>query len=76
METRQSASQVNPPNIGLSADSVLDKSESSITSVTPQKQNLLFEAEIFKEQNQYRLCWAENSTSLRKNDGSRPIKIL
>ena len=37
METRQSASQVNPSNIGLSADSVLDKPESSITS--PPKNN-------------------------------------
>ena len=36
MENRQSASQVNPSNIGLSADSVLDKPESSITS-PPQK---------------------------------------
>ena len=36
METRQSASQVNPSNISLSADSVLEKPESSITS-TPQK---------------------------------------
>ena len=39
METRQSASQVNPSNIGLSADSVLDKPESSITSPPPQKKN-------------------------------------
>ena len=37
MEIRQSASQVNPSNIGLSADCVLDKPESSITS--PPKNN-------------------------------------
>ena len=51
MENRQSASQVSPSNIGLSADSVLDKPESSITS-PPQNKYLLFEAKRFKEQNQ------------------------
>ena len=75
MENRQSASQVSPSNIGLSADSVLDKPESSITS-PPQNKYLLFEVKRFKEQNQYRFCWAKNSTIyLCKNEGSRPIKI-
>ena len=55
----------------------LIESESSITYITPKKQNLLFEAERFKEQNQlYRFFWAKNSTSLRKNEGFRPIKII
>ena len=70
MENRQSASQVNPSNIGLSADSVLDKPESSITSPPPPKKYLLFEAKRFKEQNQYRFCWSKNSTIyLCKNEG-------
>ena len=55
----------------------LIESESYITYITPKKQNLLFEAERFKEQNQlYRFFWAKNSTSLRKNEGFRPIKII
>nr|XP_058947380.1 uncharacterized protein LOC131775302 [Pocillopora verrucosa] len=75
METRQSASQVNPSNIGLSADSVLDRVR-IFDHLTPKKQHLLFEAKRFKEQNQYRFCWAKNSTIyLRKSEGSRPIKI-
>ena len=75
METRQSASQVNPSNIGLSADSVLDRVR-IFDHLTPKKQHLLFEAKRFKEQNQYRFCWAKNSTIyLCKNEGSRPIKI-
>ena len=74
METRQSASQVNPSNIGLSADSVLDRVR-IFDHLTPKKQHLLFEAKRFKEQNQYRFCWAKNSTIyLRKSEGSRPIK--
>ena len=36
------------------------ESKSSITS--PPIQNPLFEAKRFKEQNQYRFCWAKNST--------------
>ena len=61
METRQSASQVNPSNIGLSADSVLDRVR-IFNHLTPQKQ--------------HRFCWAKNSTIyLRKSEGSRPIKI-
>ena len=72
METRQSASQVNPSNIGLPADSVLDRVTIS-DHLTPKKQHLLVEAKRFKEQNQYRLCWAKNSTIyLRKCEGSRP----
>ena len=75
METRQSASQLNPPNIGLSADSVLDRVR-IFDHLTPKKQDLLFEAKRFKEQTQYRSCWAKSSTIyLRKNEGSRPIKI-
>ena len=75
MENRQSASQVNPSNIGLSADSVLDRVR-IFDHLTPKKQHLLFEAKRFKEQNQYRFCWAKNSTIyLCKNEGSRPIKI-
>ncbi|CAH3173235.1 unnamed protein product [Porites evermanni] len=79
METRQSASQVNPSNIGLSADSVLDRDrifDPSPPPPPPKKKHLLFDAKRFKEQNQYRLCWAKNSTIyLRKNECSRPIKI-
>ena len=37
METRQSASQVNQSNIGLSADSVLDRVKISITSPPKNK---------------------------------------
>ena len=75
MENRQSASQVNPSNIGLSADSDLDRVR-IFDHLTPKKQHLLFEAKRFKEQNQYRFCWAKNSTIyLCKNEGSRPIKI-
>ena len=51
METRQSAPQVNPSNIGLSADSVLDRVR-IFDHLTPKKQHLLFEAKRFKEQNQ------------------------
>ena len=51
METRQSAPQVNPSNIGLSADSVLDRVR-IFDHLIPKKQHLLFEAERFKEQNQ------------------------
>ena len=55
----------------------LIESESSITYVTPKKQNLLFEEETCKEQNElYRFFWAKNSTSFRENEGSRPIKII
>ena len=43
LETRQSASQVNPSNIGLSADSVLDRVR-IFDHLTPKKQHLLFEA--------------------------------
>ena len=43
METRQSASQVNPSNIGLSTDSVLDRVR-IFDHLTPKKQHLLFEA--------------------------------
>ena len=75
METRQSASQVKASNISLSADSVLDRVR-IFDHLTPQKQHLLFDAKRFKEQNQYSLCWAKNSTIyLRKNECSRPIKI-
>ena len=75
METRQSASQVNPSNIGLSADSVLDRVR-IFDHLTPKKQHLLFEAKRFKEQNQYRFYWAKNSTIyLSKSEGSRPVKI-
>ena len=75
METRQSASQVNSSNIGLPADSVLDRVTIS-DHLTPKKQHLLFEAKRFKEQNHYRFCWAKNSPIyLRKSEGSRPIKI-
>ena len=51
METRQSAPQVNPSNIGLSADSVLDRVR-IFDHLTPKKQHLLFEAKRSKEQNQ------------------------
>ena len=75
METRQSASQVNLSHVGLSADSVLDRVR-IFDHLTLKKQHLLFEAKRFKEQNQYRFYWAKNSTIyLRKNEGSRPIKI-
>ena len=46
METRQSASQVNPSNLGLSADSVLDRVR-IFDHLTPKKQHLLFEAKRF-----------------------------
>ena len=65
MDSRHSASQVNPSNIGLSADSVLDRVR-IFDHLTPKKQHLLFEVKWFKEQNQYRFC---------KSEGSRPIKI-
>ena len=72
METRQSASQVNPSNIGLSADSVLDR-----VRISPPKNNTCcLKRKRFKEQNQYRFCWTKNSSIyLRKSEGSRPIKI-
>ena len=79
METRQSASQVNPSNIGLSADSVLDRVRISPQKnrISPPKNNTCcLKRKRFKEQNQYRFCWAKNSTIyLRKSEGSRPIKI-
>ena len=75
METPQSAFQFNPSNIGLSADSVHDRVR-IFDHLTPPKQHLLFEAKRFNEQNQYRFCWAKNSTIyLHKSEGSRPIKI-
>ena len=79
METRQSASQVNPSNIGLSADSVLDRVRISPQKnrISPPKNNTCcLKRKRFKEQNQYRFCWAKNSSIyLRKSEGSRPIKI-
>ena len=79
METRQSASQVNPSNIGLSADSVLDRVRISPQKnrISPPKNNTCcLKRKRFKEQNQYRFCWTKNSSIyLRKSEGSRPIKI-
>ena len=75
MEVRQRASQVNPTSIGLSTDNELGGVR-TFDHLTPKKQNLLFEAKKFKEQNHYRFCWAKNSTTyLRKDEGSRAIKI-
>jgi len=75
MKTRQSAAEVNPSNIGLSADSVLDRVR-IFDHLTPKKQHLLFDAKRLEEQNQYRFCWAKNSTIyLRESEGSLPIKI-
>ena len=74
MEVRQHASQVNPTSIGLSTDNELGVR--IFHHLTPKKENLLFEAKKFKEQNHYRFCWDKNSTIyLRKDERSRAIKI-
>lgn len=75
MARRQDACKVDPVTVGFS-DSVSLANVRIFDHLTPNQQQILYEAKKFKDRHKFQYCWAKNSNIyLRMTSESRPIKI-
>ena len=72
---RRRVSNLNADDLGFSG--AVDVSHINLFDhLTPRMQELLFESKKFKDENNYKYCWAKNGfVYLRKTDTSTAVKL-
>ena len=75
MAARRRVSNLNAEDLGFN-DAVDISHINLFDHLTPRMQELLFESKKFKDQNNYKYCWAKNGfVYLRKTDTSTAVKL-
>ena len=75
MAARRRVSNLNADDLGFN-DAVDISHINLFDHLTPRMQELLFESKKFKDENNYKYCWAKNGfVYLRKTDTSTAVKL-